>query len=221
MHLPLYASDGTSSQVELRPSKIVCVGKNYRAHAREMGGSPPAEPLLFFKPPSSLVRSGDAIVRPHGYERVDHEAELAMVIGTKGRHIAPADALTHVLGFTCANDVTVRDLQKRDGQWTRAKGFDTFCPLGPRIVQELNPHALTITSRVNGDTRQRGSTADMIFSPAHVIAFISTVMTLEPGDIVLTGTPAGVGPLQPGDEVEVEVEGVGTLTNPVTSCEQP
>jgi len=215
--LPLVTSAGETREYELRPSKIVCIGVNYRAHAAEMGKQPPSEPLIFLKAPSAMLGAGQAIVRPSGYERVDYEAELAVVIGRRARRVAVADAFDVVLGYTAVNDVTVRDLQRRDGQWTRAKGFDTFCPIGPRIVAGLDPADLAVRSRVNGEPRQGSSTSDLIFSVARLIEFISGVMTLEEGDGISTGTPAGVGPLAPGDTVEVEVEGVGVLTNTVVS----
>lgn len=200
------------------PSKIVCVGRNYVAHAAEHGVAVPEEPLLFLKPPSSLIGPDAAIVTPPQSARVEHEAELAVIIGKRCRNV-PADAAwAYVLGVTCGNDVTARDLQRKDGQWTRGKGFDTFCPLGPWIVTGLPEAAIgdiDVTCRVNGEVRQRGSTSQMVFTPATLIAYASSVMTLEPGDIFLTGTPAGVGLLMPGDTVDVEVEGIGTLSNPV------
>lgn len=200
------------------PSKIVCVGRNYVEHAAEHGSAVPAEPLLFLKPPSSLIGPGDAIVLPSLSHQVEHECELAVVIGRRGRDIPEHRAFEHVLGVSCANDVTARDLQRADSQWTRGKGFDTFCPLGPWIVTGLaEPEVsdLDLVCRVNGEVRQRARTSQMVFTPAHLIAYISRVMTLEPGDLILTGTPAGVSPLHPGDEVTVEIEGVGRLSNPV------
>ena len=187
------------------PSKIVAVGRNYAEHAKELGNEAPAEPILFLKPPSALLPPNGTIVRPPQSARVDYEAELAIVIGEGGS----------VLGYTCANDVTARDLQKKDVQFTRAKSFDTFCPLGPCIETAVDPNDLRITSRVNGATRQDSRTSMMVFDCAFLIAFISSIMTLEPGDVVLTGTPAGVGPLAAGDVVEVEIEGIGTLRNVV------
>jgi 2-keto-4-pentenoate hydratase/2-oxohepta-3-ene-1,7-dioic acid hydratase in catechol pathway len=200
------------------PTKIVCVGRNYAAHADEHGVEVPAEPLLFFKPPSSVTGPGRAIELPALSERVEHEAELAVVIGRRCRAVTEEAAWGHVLGITCGNDVTARDLQRRDKQWTRGKGFDTFCPLGPWVVTglaEARVSGLTVCCRVNGEERQRGSTAQMVFSPAHLIAYISAVMTLEVGDVIMTGTPSGVGPLSAGDEVAVDVQGVGVLRNPV------
>lgn len=202
-------------EYELRPSKIVCIGVNYRAHAVEMGKSLPEEPLLFLKAPSALLPPGGDVVRPRGYARVDYEAELGVIVGKRARRVRRADALDHVLGYTCVNDVTVRDLQQRDGQWTRAKGFDTFCPVGPRVVAGLDPRALRIESRLNGETRQSSSTSDLIFDVPALIEFISGVMTLEPGDLISTGTPSGVGPMVAGDRVEVEIEGIGVLANAI------
>lgn len=204
-------------ELDLAPSKIVAVGQNYRAHAVEMGKGIPAEPLLFFKPPSALLPDGGTIERPDGYARVDHEAELGVVIGKRARRVPRAQALDHVLGYTCVNDVTVRELQQKDGQWSRAKGFDTFCPVGPRIVSGLDPARLAIRARVNGQTRQDSTTADLIFDVPTLIEFISTYMTLEPGDLISTGTPAGVGNLAVGDTVEIEIEGIGVLRNVVAA----
>ena len=204
------------------PSKIVCVGLNYPAHADESSVAVPAEPLLFFKPPSALIGPEMPILLPPQSERVDYEAELAIVIGRVTgctcRNVPPGETWDYVLGVTCANDVTARDLQQRDNQWTRAKGFDTFCPLGPWLVTGLGEDDvadLEVTCRVNGELRQVGRTSEMVFSPAQLIAYTSSVMTLEPGDVILTGTPEGVGPLRAGDVVEVEVAGVGVLRNPV------
>jgi 2-keto-4-pentenoate hydratase/2-oxohepta-3-ene-1,7-dioic acid hydratase in catechol pathway len=199
----------------LRPGKIICVGRNYVAHAKEMDNVVPEVPLLFFKPPSSVIGPGEAIVLPPQSQHIEHEAELAVVIGKSGRWISPEDAMEHVMGFTTANDVTARDLQRRDDQWARAKGFDSFCPIGPWIETEFDPSDALITCRVNGETRQMGSTRDMVFSIRQLIAFAASVMTLEPGDLLLTGTPSGVGPLLAGDEVEVSIQGIGTLINPV------
>jgi 2-keto-4-pentenoate hydratase/2-oxohepta-3-ene-1,7-dioic acid hydratase in catechol pathway len=199
----------------LQPSKIIGIGVNYRAHAQEMGKGLPVEPLMFLKPPSALIRDGEPIVRPDGYERVDFEGELGVVIARRTQRISREHALDAVLGYTCVNDVTVRDLQKKDGQWARAKGFDTFCPVGPRIVAGLDPRNLRLITRVNGTIRQDSSTADLIHDVAALIAFCSQHMTLEAGDLISTGTPAGVGNLDPGDVVEIEVEGIGILSNPV------
>lgn len=201
----------------LRPSKIVCVGRNYAEHAKELGNAVPERPLLFFKPPSALIASGEVIVLPTASTRVEHEAEIGVVIGRRLRHATPVEAELGIQGYTCVNDVTARDLQKTDGQWARAKGFDTFCPTGPAVVEGLDWRTLEVIGRVNGEERQRGRTAEMIFDIPHLLAYISAIMTLEPGDLVATGTPAGVGPLAPGDVVEVEIPGVGILSNPVRS----
>jgi 5-carboxymethyl-2-hydroxymuconate isomerase len=207
--------------------KIICVGKNYAEHAAEMGGEAPSEPLLFGKFENTLIGPGDAIVIPREATHVDAEAELAVEIGRTGRRIAEADALDFVRGYRAANDVSARNLQYADGQWTRAKGFDTFCPLGPELVpvSELGDGSgLRVVQRLNGDVFQDGNTDDLIFGVPRLVAHASTVFTLEPGDLILTGTPPGVGyardpkvSLKPGDVVEVEVEGVGTLTNPVVA----
>jgi 2-keto-4-pentenoate hydratase/2-oxohepta-3-ene-1,7-dioic acid hydratase in catechol pathway len=199
-----------------RPSKIVCVGRNYVEHARELGNEVPAAPLIFFKPPSSLIASGEPIVLPPESSRVEHEGEIAVVIGRRARRVAEADAWEYVAGVAPLNDVTARDLQKTDGQWTRAKGFDTFCPLGEMVALEsVDRDALEVVCRVNGQVRQHGRVGDMAFSIPALIAYVSGVMTLEPGDVIATGTPAGVGPLAPGDVVEVEIPGVGKISNPV------
>jgi 2-keto-4-pentenoate hydratase/2-oxohepta-3-ene-1,7-dioic acid hydratase in catechol pathway len=199
----------------VRPTKIVCVGKNYREHAREMGGEVPADPLLFLKPPSALIGPGEPIILPRLSAHVEHEAEIAVVVGERLRRVDEAAAMRGVAGFTCLNDVTARDWQKRESQWARAKGFDTFCPVGPAIVRGLDWRTLEVIGRVNGEVRQHGRAADMAFGIPFLLAHISQVMTLEPGDLVATGTPAGVGPLRPGDVVEVEIPGVGVLANPV------
>jgi 2-keto-4-pentenoate hydratase/2-oxohepta-3-ene-1,7-dioic acid hydratase in catechol pathway len=201
----------------VQPGKIICVGRNYAEHAREQNVEVPEIPLLFMKPPSSVIGPGDSIVLPPQSKQVEHEGELAVVIGRQGRWIAAEEALKYVMGYTVANDVTARDLQRRDGQWTRGKGFDTFCPLGPWIETDLDPTDVLVQTRVNGEMRQMASTREMMFPVEQLIAFISSVMTLMPGDLILTGTPAGIGPLLPGDVVEVSVEGVGALSNPVTA----
>jgi 2-keto-4-pentenoate hydratase/2-oxohepta-3-ene-1,7-dioic acid hydratase in catechol pathway len=198
-----------------RPGKIVCVGRNYAAHAKELGNAVPERPLLFFKPPSAIIAPGEPIRMPRASARVDHEAEIALVIGRRARRVSSADAMAHVEGICCANDVTARDLQKVDGQWARAKGFDSFCPLGPVVREGFDWDDLEIIGRVNGAVRQRGHVRDLIFPFPALIAAISDIMTLEPGDLVLTGTPEGVGPLAAGDVVEVEIPGVGILSNPV------
>jgi 2-keto-4-pentenoate hydratase/2-oxohepta-3-ene-1,7-dioic acid hydratase in catechol pathway len=197
------------------PSKVVCLGKNYAAHAAEFDSDVPDEPLLFLKPSTSVIGPGDTIPLPSISRRVDYEGELAVVIGRLARSVRAEEAFRYILGYTCANDVTLRDLQKKDGQWTRAKGFDGSCPLGPWIETNLDPNDARIETRVNGDTRQSATTVDLAFGVATVIEYITTFMTLLPGDVVLTGTPEGVGKLEPGDRVEVEVEGVGVLANPV------
>jgi 2-keto-4-pentenoate hydratase/2-oxohepta-3-ene-1,7-dioic acid hydratase in catechol pathway len=201
--------------LELRPSKIVAVGRNYLAHAQELGHPVPTEPLIFLKPPSAIVGDEDDVVYPRASQRVDHEAELAVVIGRRCKDVMQGDAFDYVRGYTCANDVTARDLQESDDQWTRAKGFDTFCPLGPAIVESLDPSALRVVARVNGEVRQDGRTSDMLFPVPALVAYISSVMTLEPDDVILTGTPPGVGPVRRGDVMEVEVEGIGVLRNRV------
>ena len=196
-------------------SKVVAVGRNYREHAAELGNEAPAEPLLFLKPNTSVIGPGDTIVRPQQSSRVDFEGELAVVIGSIAKNVSEADAASVVFGYTVANDVTARDLQEKDGQWARAKGFDTFCPLGPVIETEFEVASQGIETRVNGEVRQSGRLDEMVHSVASVIAYASAVFTLLPGDVILTGTPAGVGPIVAGDTVEVTVEGIGTLSNPV------
>jgi 2-keto-4-pentenoate hydratase/2-oxohepta-3-ene-1,7-dioic acid hydratase in catechol pathway len=201
----------------VQPSKIVCVGRNYREHAKELGNEVPTEPLIFLKPPSSLIGPGQTIVRPAMSARVDHEGELGVVIGKACRHLrAEEDVRPYILGYTCVNDVTARDLQKKDGQWTRGKGFDTFCPAGPIITGEIDPWSgVTVETRVNGELRQQGTTRDFIFSLDVVIRYISQVMTLLPGDLIATGTPSGVGPLIASDVVEITIDGIGSLRNSV------
>lgn len=202
----------------VQPSKIICVGRNYIDHAREHGVEVPEIPLLFLKPPSALIGHLDAIILPPQSSRVEHEAELGVVIGKPGRWIQPERVNDHIFGYTIANDVTARDLQRQDRTWTRGKGFDTFCPAGPWLVTGLREEDiadLSVVCRVNGAVRQQGRTSEMVFSPSELIAYASTIMTLEPGDLLLTGTPAGVGPLHPGDHVQVDIETIGTLHNPV------
>ena len=203
------------------PSKIICVGRNYRDHAKELGNEVPAEPLLFFKPPSSLLAPGGVIRMPRVSERVDFEGELAVIVGKQARKLKRDEDLSaYIHGYTLANDVTARDLQKKDGQWTRAKGFDTFCPVGPVVDTELGlATGLTIETRVNGEVRQHGSTTDFIFTLPVLLEYITAAITLEPGDLLLTGTPAGVGPLAAGDLVEVSIAGLGRLANPVQAEE--
>lgn len=201
----------------VQPSKIICVGRNYAEHAREQNVEVPDIPLLFMKPPTAVIGPGESIILPPQSKQVEHEGELGIVIGKIGRWIQANEALDYVMGYTVANDVTARDLQRRDGQWTRGKGFDTFCPVGPWIETELDPTDVLVQTRVNGEMRQMSSTREMIFPVEQLIAFISSVMTLLPGDLILTGTPAGIGPLLPSDVVEVSVEGIGSLKNPVTT----
>lgn len=196
-------------------SKVVAVGRNYRAHAAELGNEVPAEPMLFFKPNTSVIGPGDAIVLPRQSERVEFEGELAVVIGRIARNVPAANAADVIFGYTVANDVTARDLQKKDGQWARAKGFDSFCPLGPLIETEFVVADQAIRTTVNGDIRQDGTLADLVHSVPAIVEFASAAFTLLPGDVILTGTPAGVGPIVSGDVVEVTVEGIGTLSNPV------
>ncbi len=207
------------SQVELlvpcEPSKLIAVGQNYAAHANEFNNDIPAYPLIFLKPTSALIAAGQPIILPPQSARVDHEAELAVVIKKSSRWLTIDEAGASIFGFTIANDVTARDLQQQDGQWTRAKGFDTFCPLGPWIETEFTATDAMISCHVNNSLRQMGSTRDMIFDIYQLVAYISTVMTLNPGDVILTGTPAGVSPLEDGDTVSIHIEGIGSLINPV------
>jgi len=197
------------------PTKVVCIGRNYAEHAKELGNEAPKEPLLFLKPPSALLAPNGTIVRPPVSQRVDFEGELAIVIGREAKNVRAEAWRDYVRGFACANDVTARDLQKKDVQFTRGKGFDTFLPLGPCIETDLDVASLRLTTRVNGEIRQDGSTVQMIFSCAFLVEYISAIMTLMPGDLILTGTPAGVGALESGDRVEVEIEGIGVLANAV------
>jgi len=198
-----------------RPSKVVAVGLNYKAHAKETGFALPSEPMLFLKPSTSVIGPGEAIVRPASSRRVDHEAELAVVMGKKCRLASPEEARDYILGYTALNDVTARDLQGRDVQFTRSKSFDTFCPLGPAIALELDPAKQRVRALVNGKVKQASKTSDMIFDVYRLVSFISQVMTLNPGDVIATGTPSGISPLQAGDVVSIEVSGVGSLVNPV------
>ncbi len=213
----VYARGEIALAAPVTPQKIVGVGRNYRAHASELGNALPEAPLFFLKPPSALSGPGDPIVLPPESGRVDYEGELAVVIARRARRVSREAALSHVLGYTIANDVTARDLQKKDVQFTRGKGFDSFCPCGPCVVDGIDPAGLTITTRVNGEVRQHGHTADMVFDVPTLIAEASRFMTLLPGDLLLTGTPAGVGPLAAGDVVEVEISSIGTLQNPVVA----
>jgi 2-keto-4-pentenoate hydratase/2-oxohepta-3-ene-1,7-dioic acid hydratase in catechol pathway len=199
------------------PSKLVCVGKNYAAHAAEFGGQVPEEPLLFLKPSTAVIGPGDPVVLLPISRRVDYEGELAVVIGRLARGVRAEEAFRYILGYTCANDVTLRDLQKRDDQWARAKGFDGSCPLGPWIETDLDPTDVLVQTRLNGEVRQSARTSDMVFGVATLIEFVTGFMTLLPGDVLLTGTPEGVGKLEAGDVVEVDIDGVGVLSNPVGS----
>jgi 2-keto-4-pentenoate hydratase/2-oxohepta-3-ene-1,7-dioic acid hydratase in catechol pathway len=207
--------EGATLLPPVHPGKIIGVGRNYAEHAKELGNEAPSEPLLFLKPPSTILAPAGTIIRPDISQRVDFEGELAIVIGREAKDIDAARWRDYVLGFTCANDITARDLQKKDVQFTRGKGFDTFCPLGPCIETELDPRDLALATRVNGDTKQKSRTSNMIFPCDFLLAYISAIMTLMPGDVILTGTPEGVGPLAQGDVVEVEIEGIGTLRNHV------
>lgn len=209
--------DSVEILAPVEPSKIICVGRNYAAHAEEHDAEVPDLPLIFLKPPSSVIAPGEKIVLPPQSKNVEHEAELAVVIGKRGKWIQPEQVAEHILGYTIAIDVTARDLQRRDGQWTRGKGFDTFCPVGPWIETEFDPWDALITCNVNDEMRQMASTRDMVFPVRQLVVFISSVMTLEPGDMILTGTPAGVGPLEDGDEVVVSIEEIGELKNYVVA----
>jgi 2-keto-4-pentenoate hydratase/2-oxohepta-3-ene-1,7-dioic acid hydratase in catechol pathway len=218
MKLARYADEaGAPAEMKnvVAPTKVVAVGRNYADHAKELGNEAPSEPILFLKPPSAIIPPEGTIVRPPQSQRVDFEGELAIIIGRRARNVPRAEWRDYVLGFTCANDVTARDLQKKDVQFTRGKSFDTFLPLGPEIETDLDPFALKLVTRVNGEVKQNGNTRDMVFPCDFLIEFITSVMTLCPGDVILTGTPAGVGPLNSGDIVEVEIEGIGTLRNHV------
>ncbi len=199
------------------PSKVVAIGKNYADHAREMGGEPPADPVVFLKPSTAVIGPGDPIGYPPGVGRVDYEGELAVVIGRLCRDVPAARAADVILGYTCANDVTARDQQLADGQWTRGKGYDTFCPLGPWVETELDPATSRVTTTLNGETKQDAPTSLLLHEVAYLVEYVTKVMTLLPGDVLLTGTPAGIGPMNVGDTVSVTVEGVGTLTNPVAA----
>jgi len=203
--------------IPLKPSKIIGIGRNYPAHARELGNEVPPEPVIFFKPPTALLEPGGTILLPRVSRRVEFEAEIGVVIGRRLRHAGEDEAERGIGGFTCVNDVTCRDLQKLDGQWSRAKGFDTFCPVGPRVVPGLDWRTLELRCRVNGTERQYARATDMHFSIPFLVSFLSGIMTLEPGDLIATGTPAGTGPLRDGDVVEIEIPGVGVLSNPVRS----
>jgi 2-keto-4-pentenoate hydratase/2-oxohepta-3-ene-1,7-dioic acid hydratase in catechol pathway len=200
-----------------QPSKILCIGRNYIEHAKEQNAEVTQVPLIFLKPPSAIINPGDTILLPQQSQQVEHEGELVVVIGKRCRNVTTDEAQGTIFGYTIGNDVTARDLQYSDGQWTRGKGFDTFCPFGPWIDTDFDPSDALITTKVGGQPRQMGSTRDMVFNVNTLIAFITSVMTLEPGDLIFTGTPSGVGPLTPGDVVEVEIEGLGKLSNPVAA----
>jgi 2-keto-4-pentenoate hydratase/2-oxohepta-3-ene-1,7-dioic acid hydratase in catechol pathway len=201
-----------------KPSKIIAIGLNYYDHARELKMPVPDHPIMFLKPPTSVIKSGQPIICPRQTNNLHYEGELAVIIGKKARNISKADAKKYIKGYSCANDVTARDLQNIDGQWTRAKSFDTFCPLGPKIVSGIDPTNLKIETRVNGKIKQSSNTGNMIFNVFEIVSFVSSVMTLMPGDIIITGTPVGVGQLKAGDTVEVEIEGIGTLKNKVINA---
>jgi 2-keto-4-pentenoate hydratase/2-oxohepta-3-ene-1,7-dioic acid hydratase in catechol pathway len=200
----------------VEPRKIVCIGRNYAAHAAELGNEVPQDPLIFLKPSTAIIGPGESVVLPKYSRRVEHEGELGLAIGRRCSHLSDAeDALSYVLGYTCVNDVTARDLQKSDVQFTRAKGFDTFCPVGPHIETQFRPEDVLVETLVNGELRQSGRVSAMVFPPAFLVRWVSRMMTLEPGDLIATGTPAGVGPLVAGDSVDVRIEGIGVLRNPV------
>lgn len=201
--------------MKLKSTKIVCVGLNYHDHAKEMNMPIPKDPVLFMKPPSTLIYDGDEIIYPAMTKNLHYEAELAVVIKDRIKNVSKEEALKHIKGFTCANDVTARDLQKQDGQWTRAKSFDTFCPVGPRIVKDIDPGNLAIKTWLNGELKQSSNTSNMIFPVDQLISFISRIMPLEKDDLIITGTPPGIGPMNVGDTVVVEIEGIGRLTNRV------
>ncbi|HYC60299.1 MAG TPA: fumarylacetoacetate hydrolase family protein [Thermoanaerobaculia bacterium] len=207
--------DGATLLAPVMPSKIICVGRNYAEHVKELGNEAPTDPVLFFKPPSALLAPGGTIIRPAASQRVDFEGELAIIVGREAKDVKANRWRDYVRGFSCANDVTARDLQKKDVQFTRGKGFDTFAPIGPCIESELDPSDLRVMTRVNGETRQDGRTSQMMFPLDFLFEYITAIMTLVPGDVILTGTPSGVGPLSAGDTVEVEVEGIGVLSNAV------
>jgi len=217
MKIVRYSPDGARLLPPCVPSKIVCVGRNYAEHAKELGNQVPAEPTIFLKPPSSLIASGGVIVYPRLSHHLDYEGELGVVIGQRARNVKSSDAAGYILGYTCVNDVTARDLQRKDGQWTRGKGFDTFCPVGPCIVprDEVDLAGLRVRTFVDGEKKQDASITEIIFGVNDIIAYVSGFMTLEPGDLIATGTPSGVGPLQPGSQVRIEIDGVGVFENTV------
>lgn len=213
-----YAVEEVTLRVPVSPTKVVAIGLNYRDHAEEMGVAIPDEPLLFLKPSSSVIGPNEPIVLPPQSSRVDYEAELAVVIGKQARNVSRENAPDHILGYSCLNDVTARDLQQKDGQWTRAKGFDTFCPIGPWVETDLDPSDLKIELYLNGELKQESRTSQLVFHPFRLVEFISGIMTLYPGDVIATGTTSGIGPMKPGDLVEVRIEGLGSLVNTVTAA---
>jgi len=196
-----------------KPTKIVCIGLNYHCHAKELGMNTPRHPIMFLKPPTTLIGSGEDIIYPEMAKRVDYEAELALVMKNKVKDISEREVMKHIEGFTCLNDVTARDLQKKDEQWTRAKSFDTFCPVGPRIVKDIDPNNVRVQSFLNGKIKQDSNTSEFVFKVEKIVSFISKVMALNPGDIITTGTPKGIGSMKKGDKIEVRIEGIGTLVN--------
>jgi len=208
-----HARSGVKLLAPCSPTKVIAVGLNYRDHARELGMPAPDTPVIFLKPSTTVIGPDDVILYPGASSRVDYEAELGIVIKDRSKDLRPEEASRHILGYTCANDVTARDLQKKDGQWTRAKSFDTFCPVGPWIETGLDPDDILVESYLNGERRQSSRTSQFIFKADFLVSFISQVMTLYPGDLIITGTPAGIGPMQPGDEIEVRIEGIGSLKN--------
>jgi 2-keto-4-pentenoate hydratase/2-oxohepta-3-ene-1,7-dioic acid hydratase in catechol pathway len=220
-----HLASGTKKMGEVKllspclPTKIVALGLNYRDHAEEVKMVLPKEPLIFIKPSTSVIGSGEGIIYPKMSKRVDYEAELALVIGRLAKRVSEEKAADYILGYTCLNDVTARDLQPKEGQWTTAKGFDTFCPIGPWIVTDIDPHQLDVASFLNGERRQHSNTKNLIFGPHQLVSFISRVMTLLPGDVIATGTPSGIGPMTIGDKIEVVIEGIGTLSNQVVAEE--
>jgi len=216
-----YRLDNVRLLAPCAPSKIVCLGLNYRSHIEEMGLTIPSVPLIFLKPSTAVVGPNESIILPPGCRRVDYEGELAVIVGKKAKGVPVEEAAEYVLGYTCFNDVSDREAQAIDGQWTRAKGYDTFAPIGPWIETDISPDDLKLETYVNGDLRQSASTKELVFSVPELISFISQIMTLLPGDVIATGTPEGVGPLRPGDIVQVKVEGIGVLTNPVVSSQSP
>lgn len=213
----LLSFEETQLLAPVLPTKVVCVGRNYVEHAAEQNAAVPDEPVIFLKPSTAVIGPGQPIVLPSDAETVHHEAELAIVVGKVSRRVKAESASAHIIGYTAANDVSARDLQAKDGQWTRAKGFDSFCPLGPALETELDPIGLSVTCAVNGELKQDGNTEDMVFGVAEIFEFVTRVMTLLPGDVILTGTPAGVGPIVAGDFVDVTIERIGSLTNPVVN----